>query len=128
MSVFILIVLLVGIVWLLVKWSTRSTKKTLESNRIFRPYDDHIHERPEQQERIKRSLKENMEIKFIAPNKYAGEVIGMTGNVYTVSLECCSCPDFKDRRKPCKHMYYFARKSGRCSIEKTGEKYQIKRI
>lgn len=128
MGVVVLTILIVAFVWLIVKLNNASIKKVLESNRIFRPFDDRLHDRPEQQERIKRSLKESMEIKFMAPNKYCGEVIGMTGNKYTVSLECCTCMDFKDRNKPCKHMYYFARKSGRCNIEKIGEIYSLKKI
>lgn len=128
MNIVILIVLIVLIVWLLVKLFTGSVGKTLESNRIFRPFDDRIHERAEQQVRIERSLNEDMKITLVAKNKYNGEVVGMTGKKYAVSLEYCSCPDFKDRRFPCKHMYYFARKTGRCSIEKISGKYQIKRI
>lgn len=31
---------------------------------------------------------------------------------YIARLDKCSCPDFKERRTPCKHMYYLANELG----------------
>jgi hypothetical protein len=34
--------------------------------------------------------------------------LGGTGKKYRTTLVSCSCPDFKKRRVPCKHMYLLA--------------------
>ncbi len=91
-------------------------KQALESDRIFPNYDDAIHQEPAQQDRIQRSIEHNLSMKSMLSSGYSGKVIGTTGNVYLVSLNKCTCQDFKRRRLPCKHMYYLARKSKRCEI------------
>lgn len=37
---------------------------------------------------------------------------GATDGKYRTTLHRCSCPDFKKRKVPCKHMYYLAAKCG----------------
>ena len=44
-----------------------------------------------------------------------GTFSGSTGGKYRTTLRRCSCPDFKKRKAPCKHMYYIAAK---CGVEK----------
>lgn len=41
-----------------------------------------------------------------------GTFSGSTGGNYRTTLRRCSCPDFKKRKVPCKHMYYVAAKCG----------------
>lgn len=41
-----------------------------------------------------------------------GLFTGATGGKYRTTLRRCSCPDFKKRKVPCKHMYYVAAKCG----------------
>ena len=41
-----------------------------------------------------------------------GLFTGATGGKYRTTLRRCSCPDFKKRKVPCKHMYYLAAKCG----------------
>lgn len=44
-----------------------------------------------------------------------GIFAGSSGGTYRTTLRSCSCPDFKRRKVPCKHMYYVAAK---CGVEK----------
>lgn len=37
--------------------------------------------------------------------EYKGTFLGNGGTVYETTLKSCSCPDFHERHKPCKHMY-----------------------
>lgn len=41
-----------------------------------------------------------------------GLFAGTTNGKYRTTLRRCSCPDFKKRKVPCKHMYYLASKCG----------------
>ena len=41
-----------------------------------------------------------------------GLFAGATNGKYRTTLRRCSCPDFKKRKVPCKHMYYLAAKCG----------------
>ncbi|MCX4270528.1 MAG: SWIM zinc finger family protein [Lachnospiraceae bacterium] len=41
-----------------------------------------------------------------------GLFAGTTNGKYRTTLRRCSCPDFKKRKVPCKHMYYLAAKCG----------------
>lgn len=59
-----------------------------------------VHELPEQIERMLANV-DFMEINHI--NK-----TGTTSRGYSVSLAKCSCPDFSNRHRPCKHMYALA--------------------
>lgn len=43
-----------------------------------------------------------------------GLFAGATDGKYRTTLRRCSCPDFKKRKVPCKHMYYLAAK---CDVE-----------
>lgn len=44
-----------------------------------------------------------------------GLFAGSEKGKYRTTLRGCSCPDFKKRKVPCKHMYYVAEK---CGVEK----------
>lgn len=33
------------------------------------------------------------------------DLVTVRGYVVSLEFECCSCPDFEHRRKPCKHIY-----------------------
>lgn len=35
-------------------------------------------------------------------------IVGSEGKAYKTTLTKCTCPDFKKRRLPCKHMYFLA--------------------
>ncbi len=38
--------------------------------------------------------------------------VGSSGGAYKTTLKKCTCPDFKKRKAPCKHMYYLADECG----------------
>lgn len=46
------------------------------------------------------------------PESVREDVRGWKIREYTVSLEVCDCPDFRDRSLPCKHVYVAALQSG----------------
>lgn len=51
-------------------------------------------------------------ILFVDPEIKAAQITGRTGSVYFVSLNNCTCEDFKRRELPCKHMIRLALELG----------------
>ena len=66
-----------------------------------------IHMLPEQGQRITRAL-ESKTMKVLRLDKEAGTatVRGEAGQIYEITPQGCSCPDFQSRNMPCKHMYF----------------------
>lgn len=56
--------------------------------------------------RLQRALDEKMQ--FIGPPGTHRQLYSSSGNQYDVTLTSCTCPDFKYRHSPCKHMYRLA--------------------
>ena len=56
MIVFIILLILLFVLFL--KSGEKTVKKALESDRIFLPFDDSIHQTPPQQDRIKRAVEQ----------------------------------------------------------------------
>lgn len=71
---------------------------------------DFDHNSPNQQTRRKSAL--NLEVLEINREHSAGII-----NDYDVSLEHCSCRDFKLRNAPCKHMYRLAHELGLIKLD-----------
>lgn len=124
----IFIVLLILLFVLFLKSGKKTVKKALESDRIFLPFDDSIHQTPSQQDRIKRAVEQNLKVKTLLSNGYSGKIVGTTGNVYLVTLKNCTCQDFKRRQKPCKHMYFLAAQTMRCNISEVNGKYELEKL
>ena len=62
-------------------------------------------------ERLGRAKSENLEVKSI--NNYGVAFIkGSTGNIYKTSLHSCTCKDFENNKKPCKHILKLALHTG----------------
>ena len=58
-------------------------------------------------ERLGRAKSENLEVKSI--NNYGVAFVkGSTGSIYKTSLHSCTCKDFENTQKPCKHIFKFA--------------------
>lgn len=74
-------------------------------------WDDSIHHADGQAERIKRAATQEFSI-LETSSDCVYDVCSGSGNVYHVSLENCTCPDFSHRKLPCKHMYYLAMNQG----------------
>ena len=68
----IFIVLLILLFVLFLKSGEKTVKKALESDRIFLPFDDSIHQTPPQQDRIKRAVEQNLKVKTLLSNGYSG--------------------------------------------------------
>lgn len=47
-----------------------------------------------------------MELLEYNPNIHTAVVRGERGSVYHIDERGCSCPDFRKRQLPCKHMYF----------------------
>lgn len=127
MMFIVILIIVIMIFVFLVKKGEKMEKKALESDRIFSNYDDAIHQEPAQRERIQRSIEHNLSMKSMLSSGYSGKVVGTTGNLYLVSLNKCTCQDFKRRRLPCKHMYYLARQSKRCEVLSDKDGYSIRK-
>ena len=79
--------------------------KVFQSMDGWREWDSSIHSQPGQYDRYQRGVQEKMNlIAYDAKYKLA-KVAGSSGIVYVTSHSYCSCPDFRARHLPCKHMY-----------------------
>lgn len=67
-----------------------------------------MHQSEAQQLRIERARTNQLTVKSIDEQTKRGVFVGGQGNMYHTSLLKCSCPDFKERKVPCKHMYKLA--------------------
>ena len=126
MIVFLIVLVLLFVLFL--KSGEKTVKKALESDRIFFPFDDSIHQTAPQQERIKRAVEQDIKVKTLLSNGYSGKIVGTTGNVYLVTLKNCTCLDFKRRQKPCKHMYFLAAQTLRCNISDKDGKFELEKL
>ena len=60
-------------------------------------------------ERIERSRNGELTPKFVDTKSRVAVFVGNSNSgKYRTTLKKCSCPDFKKRGVPCKHMYYLA--------------------
>lgn len=65
-------------------------------------------ESQKQHERMERALSGNVTVKRISTKSKCATFIGTSSKPYRTTLCSCTCPDFKKRKAPCKHMYYLA--------------------
>lgn len=73
-------------------------------------WNPEIHAMPEQLDRIKRASgsTNGISLRHYSPNTTTGIIKGSSGKIYLTCGHGCSCPDFRKRGLPCKHMYYLA--------------------
>lgn len=69
-----------------------------------------IHKSAEQLRRLERATSEFCIMHIVQYNELRGiaKIKGTQGQYYLTSGERCSCPDYRTRKQPCKHMYLFA--------------------
>lgn len=68
-------------------------------------WDISVHESPGQYERMSRgALDGKISIICYDPKYQLAKIMGSSG-IYLTSCNRCSCPDYRKRRLPCKHMY-----------------------
>lgn len=78
----------------------------------FGNWDEKIHEEKEQKMRYGRACSSDKKFVSIDRQNQTGEFVGSEGDLYYVTLNDCSCQDFKKRGKPCKHIYQLAMELG----------------
>ncbi len=71
--------------------------------------DEGMHSLQGQGARITRSYEEDIKIEAYNPAACLGLVRGASGKRYLTSFHKCTCPDFKKRELPCKHIYRLCR-------------------
>lgn len=71
-------------------------------------WESNVHWSSGQYDRLFRALSEKMYFNWYNPDVGIAKVISSSHNCYLVSKSKCSCPDFKDRKLPCKHIYFLA--------------------
>lgn len=84
---------------------------------VFEGFPDSIMADDDQQSRMVRADDMFLYVKDISQDKTSGTVVGDTGT-YSTSLSGCTCPDFQERQRPCKHMYKLAYVTQRMEPEK----------
>ena len=62
---------------------------------------------PEQRSRMEKGIY-SKRIKLLSydPEMHTARVLGERGEMYDIDVSGCSCPDFRKRGLPCKHMYF----------------------
>lgn len=62
---------------------------------------------PEQRSRMEKGIySKSMELLGYDPEAHTACVLGEHGKAYDIDISGCSCPDFRKRGFPCKHMYF----------------------
>ena len=94
-------------------------------NISFGKWDEHIHQLPEQQDRIIRARSATTTPDSV--DKESKTAVFKAGK-YQVTLDSCTCVDFSRTRRPCKHIYRLAMELGLLEDNtcQTGEKYDDK--
>jgi len=89
------------------KYNTHIMSKCFLAMPGWNIWDPSIHEATGQYDRIKRSVDKYISILAYDPSYSIAKIKGTSG-IYLTSHERCSCPDYRKRRLPCKHMYALA--------------------
>ena len=84
------------------------------AEQIWAKWDD-SQDSQKQQDRIDRAMSGDLTPKWVDEKGKIARFVGNSGKEYKTTLKKCSCPDFKKRGVPCKHMFYLA---GRCGVLK----------
>ena len=84
------------------------TLKAFSAVDVDDAWDPAVHYEDGQQTRMIRANDESISVICYDPSYKVAKIRGKSGNYYITSILGCSCLDYKKRRLPCKHMYYFA--------------------
>ena len=91
---------------------TMNIRSVVDPAKVWSRWDVCAGDEP-QIKRMKRAASgEGMAVKRFNEKQRTMVMVGSTGKTYTVSLTSCTCPDFKERGLPCKHIYFLAHKLG----------------
>lgn len=78
----------------------------------FGKWNAKVHRGQPQIDRFERSDGQDIEMLEWIPETGFARLKGSSGDIYLTSLDYCACPDFEKRCRPCKHIYFLARKMG----------------
>lgn len=78
---------------------------------LWSRWGDHLQYQP-QKERRDRALRGDLMPDVVDLEKKCATFVGGGGDKYATTLIGCTCPDFAERGKPCKHMYWLAHELG----------------
>ena len=68
-------------------------------------WDESVHQSFGQLDRVIRSIKQDLKVIAYDPVYKLAKVRGSEYDTYLTSSARCSCPDYRKRKLPCKHMY-----------------------
>ena len=95
----------------------KTTNTSTSYNEIrFGNWDSEIHWTIAQRERILRAKNSNMTPGLVDHTTKTAKFQGSKGT-YQTTLNSCTCPDFKSRQLPCKHIYKLAMQLGEMDID-----------
>lgn len=101
-------------VWIGISWVLfcKDAAKLADPEKMWAKWTACADSKPQIQ-RMKRAADGDIAVKKFDPDQKMMVVVGSSGNKpYVVTLQKCTCPDFKKRGLPCKHMYYIAHNLG----------------
>lgn len=101
---FVAAIVWLALIWLIIRKEIRYAG--MDTEQKWNTWND-CHATTDQLRRIQRACEESYNIKYEDTVRGTALFIGGSGK-YNASLIECSCPDFKKRRLPCKHMYKLA--------------------
>lgn len=78
---------------------------------LWAQWGDHLQYKP-QQDRRDRALSGDLMPDVVDLEKKCATFLGSNGKKYGTTLIGCTCPDFEEREKPCKHIYWLANELG----------------
>lgn len=90
------------------KYTIHSIASDFESMPGWNIWDASIHEAEGQYERLERAAMDRKITTLCYDSSYKLAKIQGRTNTYLTNCRRCSCPDYRSRRLPCKHMYILA--------------------
>lgn len=97
----ILLFAAIGIIFIIpeIVYSLAKTEKLLKRYEVSKDTRPQI-------ERQERARNGELTPRKIVVKSRCATFAGRKGGSYRTTLNSCTCPDFKERKAPCKHMYY----------------------
>ena len=87
------------------KYNLRCLSEEFASMPGWSIWDESIHQSYGQLDRVIRSIKQDLTVIAYDPVYKFAKVRGSQFDTYLTSSARCSCPDYRKRKLPCKHMY-----------------------
>ncbi|WP_024346542.1 SWIM zinc finger family protein [Lacrimispora indolis] len=117
MKIFTIVLWITGmfiLIWLnKIRIYLKQEKKKKKNDKPFYRWTLNVHSEPVQVARLEEARKGNFTINYVNEEKGICQIKEKSDpEVYFSSLGLCQCKDFKENRKPCKHIYKIAIEKG----------------